>query len=325
MSRKELISGIWLITMTLLSLCSIIVFYVAVMLDPPYDLFYFALSFLLIAALAIYLWGPEKLKSKPLRIGYRVLFASSVFVVPSFALQFLGLLSQYHAVIPNSIDAMDMPVEQIVATDEAAVYDTGMVYAIFPDYSSVELVCEKRPAQSDETITWCSGASFQHRETLVFSHDDIEGDHAVKGTLYESPYNLDGFAAFTFANGKFGFEFDEPIKAMREAADAGGSGFMQFGLIRDGEILDVFSTPPHLRCFRVLAELNGDLCFIDAKRIMSFDEFMGELQRLGVSNAVYLDMGAGWNYSWYRDAKGDVVTFFGLPLPFSHNWIVFRK
>lgn len=325
MSRKELISGIWLITMTLVSLCSITVFYVANMLDPPYDLFYFALSFLLIAALLIYLWGPEKLRSKPLRIGYRILYASSVFVIPSFALQFLGLLSQYHVEVPGSIDATSMPVEQIVARDEAAVYDTGVAYVIFPDYSSVEIACEERPSKADETITWCSGAAFQHQETLAFSHDDIEGDHAVKGTLYENPYNQDGFTAFTFANGEFDFEFDEPVKAMREAADAGGSGFMQFGLVRDGEVLDVFAQPPHLRCFRVLAELNGGLCFIDAKRIVPFDEFTAELERLGVTNAMYLDMGAGWNYSWYRDSTGSVVTFFGLPLPFSHNWIVFRK
>jgi hypothetical protein len=52
---------------------------------------------------------------------------------------------------------------------------------------------------------------------------------------------------------------------------------------------------------------------------------MEELHRLGVTNALYMDMGAGWNYSWLRDAAGGVITLFGLPVPWSHNWIVFRK
>lgn len=324
MSRKELVSGIWLMIMSLLSLASCTVFYVAKMLNPPYNYFYFALSFVLIGALVIYLWGPEKL-SKPARIGYRVMYACSILVIPTFGLQFLGLLSQYHAELPGIIDATEMPVEQIVPKAETAVYDTGMAYVFFPEYSSVELVCENRPSKSDETITWCSGAAFQHREALEFSHDDIEGDHAVLGMLYENPHNADGFTAFVFANGRYSFEFDDPIGAMRECAEAGGSGFMQFGLVNDGESLDVFASPPRSHCFRALAELNGGLCVIDTKRIVDYEEFIDELRRLHVTNAMYLDVGAGWNYSWYRDAAGKVFTLFGLPLPFSHNWVVFRR
>ena len=52
---------------------------------------------------------------------------------------------------------------------------------------------------------------------------------------------------------------------------------------------------------------------------------MEELQCLGVTNALYMDMGAGWNYSWYRNAAERVVTLFGLPVPWAHNWVVFRK
>ncbi len=111
-------------------------------------------------------------------------------------------------------------------------------------------------------------------------------------------------------------------KAVEE--QAGGSGFMQFGLIRDGETVMQIERP-RARCYRTLAELNGNLCFIDSVNMLHFDEFMAELQRLGVSNALYMDMGAGWNYSWYRNAAGWVVTLFGLPVPWSHNWVVFRK
>ena len=82
---------------------------------------------------------------------------------------------------------------------------------------------------------------------------------------------------------------------------------------------------PRVRCYRTLAELNGYLCIIDSIRMIQFDDFMEELQRLCVTNALYMDMDAGWNYSWYRDAAEKVITLFGLPVPWSHNWIVFRK
>ena len=99
---------------------------------------------------------------------------------------------------------------------------------------------------------------------------------------------------------------------------------MQFGLIRDGEpVMNV--NRPRARCYRTLAELNGNLCIIDSVNMLHFEAFMEELQRLGVTNALYMDMGAGWNYSWYRNAYEKVVTLFGLPVPWSHNWIVFKK
>ena len=132
------------------------------------------------------------------------------------------------------------------------------------------------------------------------------------------------FAAFTFAEGRFSFEFDDPSGAIREAAEKGGSGFMQFGLIREGETVMGINRP-RVRCYRTLAELNGHLCIIDSVRMIQFDDFMEELRRLGVTNALYMDMGAGWNYSWYRNVAEKVVTLFGLPVPWAHNWIVFRK
>ena len=110
--------------------------------------------------------------------------------------------------------------------------------------------------------------------------------------LYESLYNKDSYAAFTFADGCFSFEFDAPTEAVKAAALACGSGFMQFGLIRDREIVMSINRP-RARCYRTLAALNGNLCIIDSINMLQFDQFLEELQRLGVTNALYMDMGAG--------------------------------
>ena len=324
MSTRERLSGIWLMAMTLLSLFAFTVFFVAQMWLNILFAAYLALALMQVTTLIIHLWGPEKLKTKPLKALYSLLYTSSFFVIPAFVFIFTGLVSQYHADLPESIDASSMPAAQIVPGERTTVYDTGTVYVIFPEYTGVELVCEHRPAKSDASITWCSGAAFQHTVSIGFTQENVEGDHAVRGTLYESPYNKDSYAAFTFADGRFAFTFDDPSGAIRQAAAAGGSGFMQFGLIRDGvPVMQI--DRPRARCYRTLAELNGNLCIIDSVRMLHFEDFMVELQRLGVTNALYMDMGAGWNYSWLRDAHDRVITLFGLPVPWSHNWVVFRK
>jgi len=324
MKLRERISGIWLMTMSLLALFAFTCYFVAQMWLSILQTAYLTLAVLQILALIIYMWGPEKLRHGWQKLVYRLLYASSFFVIPAFLFIFMGLVSQYHIPIPDSVPAASMAVDQILPGEKATVYDTGTVYLFFPEYSEVSLACENRPSKADESITWCSGAAFQHDISLGFSHENIDGDHAVNGVLYESPYNKDSFAAFTFADGRFSFEFDDPSGAIREAAEKGGSGFMQFGLIHNGEIVMNISRP-RVRCYRTLAELNGHLCIIDSVRMMKFDDFLEEVLRLGVTNALYMDMGAGWNYSWYRNAADRVVTLFGLPVPWSHNWVVFQK
>ena len=324
MNMKQRLSGIWLISMTLLSLFAYTVYFVAQMWLSILQALYLTLAVLQVITLILYLWGPEKLKSKLLKLVYRVLYASSFFVIPAFAFIFMGLVSQYHVKLPESIDASSMPIEEILPAEKTVVYNTGTVYVIFPEYLGIELACGQRPSKSDEAITWCSGAAFQHDISLGFTHENIDGDHAVNGAYYESPYNKDSFAAFTFAEGKFSFAFDNASAAIKEAADKGGSGFMQFGLIQDGEPVMSINRP-RARCYRTLAELNGNLCVIDSVNMLRFEDFMAELHRLNVTNALYMDMGAGWNYSWFRNANNRVVTLFGLPVPWSHNWVVFKK
>ena len=324
MNIRQRLSGLWLISMSLLSLFAFTVYYVAQIWLSLLQNFYLTLTVLQIITLILYLWGSEKLKSRVMKIIYRGLYLTSLLVIPSFMFIFMGLISQYHARIPDSIDASGMPQEQILPAERTVVYNTGLVYVIFPEYSVIEHVSEHRPSKSDKSITWCSSAAFQHDIRFDFSHDNIDGDHADNGTLYLSPTNLDSFDAFVFANGKYGFEFDHPVEAMKEAAEAGGNGFMQFGLIRDGE--DVMTIRrPRARCYRTLAELNGHICLIDSINMLAFEDFLAELHRLGVTNALYMDMGAGWNYSWFRDALDRVITLFALPVPWSHNWVIFRK
>ena len=121
MTIKERLSGIWLISMTLLALFAYTVFFVAQMWLNILHLAYLTLAVLQIATLILYLWGPEKLKSRPLRALYRLMYASSVFVIPAFVFIFMGLISQYHVRIPDSVDASSLPAAQILPGEETTV------------------------------------------------------------------------------------------------------------------------------------------------------------------------------------------------------------
>ena len=153
MSMKERLSGIWLMAMTLLSLCAYTVFFVAQMWLNVLYAAYLSLALLQVAAFILYMWGPEKLTFKPLKILYRLLYASSLFVLPSFIFIFMGLISQYHVRIPESIDAVSMASEDILPGEKTTIYNTGTVYVIFPEYSGIELACGDRPSKSDRSIT----------------------------------------------------------------------------------------------------------------------------------------------------------------------------
>lgn len=322
--KKKMLLGIWLMLMALIALTAYTMYFVAQMRFSILLYSYSALAATQIFAVIVFLIDPERVKYSFVRLLYRLCCLASLAVIPAFAFIFLGLISQYHVGIKEAIPVSDADSQLLLPGEETTIYRTDTFYVFFPKYSRVDLECGKRPSKSDKSITWCSGAAFQHDIEIGFSDENIEGYHASKGVYSDSPYAKEEYGAFTFCDGTFGFEFDDPESAVKEAAARGGSGFMQFRIMRDGELVNDF-TMPRVRSYRVIAEINDSLCVIDSIRMMSFGDFIQKLKELGVTNALYMDMGAGWNYSWYRKSTGAVKTLFGLKVPWSHNWVVFRE
>lgn len=321
MNKKKMLFGIWLMTMTLMSLFAFTIYFVAQMRYSVLFTGYLVLMISQFFSLTVFLIDDERIKKSIVKILYRVCCIASLAVIPAFLFIFTALTSQYHATIDEAIRVEPLEYESMLPGEETTIYETDDLYITFPKYSRIDLVCGDRPSTSDEEITWCSGAAFQHELRFDFSHLNVEGYHACSGEYYDSPYIHDECAAFVSYDGKFRFEFDDPEGAIKEASENGGSGFMQFGIIQDGEVVYSFS---RTRCYRVMAELNGNVCIIDSKEMMNFNDFIEELKELNVTNALYMDMGAGWNYSWYRRTNGKVKTLFNLKVPWSHNWVVFR-
>lgn len=324
MSAKKIIFGVWLMIMNLLALTAYTMYFVAQMRFSILLYSYSALALTQIIATVIFLIGTDKISHLFIRIVFYLCSIASIAVIPAFLFIFFGLISQYHANIDEAIVISDSDYELLVPGEDTTIYKTDSFYVFFPQYTCVDLEYGKRPSKSDKSITWCSGAAFQHDIQLGFSDDNIEGYHASKGVYSDSQYAKEEYGAVTFYDGTYNFEFDDPESAIKEAAAHGGSGFMQFRMMKDGELVNTF-TMPRVRSYRVIAEVNGNLCIIDSIEMMQFGDFLDKLEKLHVTNALYMDMGAGWNYSWYRKVNGKVKTLFGLKVPWSHNWVVFRK
>lgn len=258
--------------------------------------------------------NPEKREPFVLKCFLRCLQLSAIGVIACLCIAIYGLGNQYHNPVQLTM--------QDENHDNITIAETDALFILYPEYQTVEFVTEKQPSRNDEQITFCGAAAFQLRYNPRFVQEEIAALHVEKGQLYQG-YELDGLGAFSFYDGAYHFaNSDMAEEELKQAAAHGGYGFQSFMLVYDGEIS--YEPVNRYRCFRALAELDGKLCIIDAKRQMYLHDFSLAIQELGVENALYLDMGM-WSYSWYRANNGKTNTLIGLPHLFAHNWIVFRK
>ena len=81
----------------------------------------------------------------------------------------------------------------------------------------------------------------------------------------------------------------------------------------------------NVNTFRALCKLDGKLCIIESLHDVKFGEFKTALLKAGVSEALYLDMGSGWNYAWYRVDESTIVRLHPKVHNYCTNWITFYK
>ena len=280
-----------------------------------------------LGGLVLHMHMNEALRKHLLVKAVRVLLlVNSVSVFLMLGLSLFILTSQYHN--PQSPDrAVSSPAEVKQAMEESGkdmvLLETEDLYIYYADYSEISFVAGDRPSRDDGSILLCVAAAFQDKYQLDFNHSNIVGWHTSDGRL-ERGKPQERLGAFTYVDGTARiWNIDEAEEAVREAAANGGEGYQQFIVLYDGQRGGHDSN--EFRCYRVLAILDGRACIIDSRTQMHYGEFIRALEELGVRDALYCDMGSGWNYSWYRNAEGQAVDIIGTPWPFSHNWLVFRK
>ena len=321
-------AALWFIFCALLSIFNICTIYIFDGLDWPY---YAVLLNAVISFLGIvyHMHVDEKrsVEGHFRKVVPHLLFMlNSLMVFPMLFLSLFTLSGEYHNVL--TADATVTSSEQIrqAVADvqkDVTILQTDDLYIYYADYDRLDYITEKRPSRDDKSILMCVAGAFQSTYQLSFNEDNIVGWHTSNGRL-ERGAPQSGLGAFTYVDGVAHiWDVDEAEGAVREAAERGGLGYQSFVVLKDGE-RGSFRTH-EFRCYRVLAILDERACIIDSCTLTHFDDFVQKLREFGVTDAIYSDMGSGWNYSWYRDADGQPQTIIGMPWQLSHNWLVFRE
>ncbi len=204
---------------------------------------------------------------------------------------------------------------------------TGEVTAYYPEFSRVDLVCGTMPSKADGEVVFCAEAAFTHELLTEFAHSNIDGDHVAGGRRYGGAMCKDNSGAFTYHGGRWHFVRGDYSAALDAAAAGGGMGFGQAVIIVNGRVVEpLWRDGAHE--YRALCEKDGRLCIVDGVGVTSYAEFVARLSRYGVTHALYLDMGSGWNHSWYRPAAGAEAVDIHPRIAKSDyctNWITFYR
>ena len=195
----------------------------------------------------------------------------------------------------------------------------------YPQYSDIDLACGKMPEKTDTNVLFCCEAAFTGELLKVFKHSNIAGHHVSGGKFYKGYSCRPNTGCFVFYQGQWKFLLHNYINELKQAADEGGMGFGQNMIIYDGETQPSFKKLHSKFHYRALCEYKGKLCVIDSKEIVSYASFISFLEQIKVTHALYLDMGRGWNHSWYRGNDGKVVEIHPKTHGYTTNWLVFKK
>ena len=212
-----------------------------------------------------------------------------------------------------------------VMVDDSTV--NGLI-VYYPQFSRIDLVCEKMPSQEDTSIVFCAEAAFTHELLDEFAHSNIDGDHVSGGKRYTGAQCKDNSGAFAwFSDTTWEFVNGEYSELLDSVAAAGGMGFGQAIIIHDGESIRPLWRDDKVTQYRALCEKDGRLCIVDSRDEIPYSKFVALLEDFAPRHALYMDMGAGWNHSWWRDSDGHVHEIHPVAEKsrYCTNWITFFK
>lgn len=223
----------------------------------------------------------------------------------------------------NNEDPRPEPV-QVVTVDTT---ERGLVI-YYPPTDSIELRCFDRPdPKVDSSVVFCCAAAFTADWGTESDHARICGDHVSRGRFYQRPgIKRNTGAFFVRDDGRYAFMYshDARQETFRSVFKHASTAFTQEMMIHEGEKVKTTRPDSNVNEFRALCLIGHRLCIVDASEPMRFGTFIHLLQNAGATEALYLDMGPGWNYSWYREyADSNATWIHSATLSSATNWLVF--
>lgn len=191
-------------------------------------------------------------------------------------------------------------------------------------YNKIDLVCGKMPQPSDSSVIFCAEAAYTAQLLKQFSHSNINGDHVSGGTRFRGTSCKNNTGAFVYYNNRFKFLHNSYSNELDSAAYYGGMGFGQELLIYHSDIIAPVRKDT-TGIYRCLCAIDNQLCIAECIMPMKINAFVEYLMKVNTTDAIYLDMGTGWDYSWWRDENNQVHYIHDKQIPYTTNWITFYK
>ncbi len=221
-------------------------------------------------------------------------------------------------------------VDTLIFVSEAEVDSIPFILLkMNPETAVVTFADAVIPSLNDSSIALCVEAAFTGELLEEFKSTNVAGDYMIDGVLhrgYHTPVNT-GFLA-TVDGVPFISSVNDYRQWLNETHSNTTCMFHQVLLVKDGQY--VYSGRPirpiSKNIYRAACILDdGIFVVIQSKAVVQLRQFILSLMQLDVSDALYLDMGGGWNYGWYRETTQSMsVELFKNKTPYQTNWLVVR-
>lgn len=205
----------------------------------------------------------------------------------------------------------------------------GDLILLKPDMSQlrIEMVCGGVPSAKNDSIILAFAGAFTGTD-FYKQHSNVAGDHVSGGKRYKGFRSKRNTGAFTWSE-KSGpqFFYKDYSMALDRAAQEGGMGFAQEMMIHRGRTVPTTRPLGNKNVFRALcADADGTLAFYESQGQIAFGDFIEALLAQGVKEALYTDMGQGWNYCFYRSRYAEASPKFlhSESLPYASNFITIK-
>lgn len=198
----------------------------------------------------------------------------------------------------------------------------------YPIFKSIDLSVDKMPGSSNPNVEFCCEAAFTGQRLASFTHTNIADHHVSGGKWYQGYSCRANTGAFVWLDGRWEFMEKRKFLSVKPKCQM---AFCQYLLILQGKQTPMWERMRKNKTrYRALCEKDGRLCLVESRKVVTLEFFIRCLMECHVTNAIYLDMGAGWNYAWYRDDKGNPHEIFpeskkAADYRYRTNWVTFYR
>lgn len=198
------------------------------------------------------------------------------------------------------------------------------------DRTYVALADSVIPELGDSSVLLCVAGAFTGELLDEFRSTNIAGDYVIAGRRrrgYRCRVNTG--VLYSDTTGRVRIVPTADSRRCYDEAEKRGGWVMQQVMLLDGG-KDVYTGRPIKRTtknvYRAACVMDdGGFAVIQSTDRVSLQAFIDALRQLQVSSALYVDMGTGWNYGWYRHSpQTPPQRLFLIRNPHQTNWIIVK-